>query len=117
MFIPKAVFDLFGVAKTSIDLTREELAAVRAERDLIKLQLAISQNQFDWLRLRVNTLEVERAQLLEKAYGIKTLVPEIARQMPNIQRTLETMSTALFEDVGDEEARKLGYPSYDLPNN
>lgn len=113
MFIPKAVFDLFGIAKQSIDTTREELAAVRAERDALKLQLATANNHFDWLRLKVNALEVERAQLLDKAYGVKALVPEITRQEPvSLEKVLSQFNSAIFDDVGDEKAKELGYPTY-----
>ena len=119
MFVPERVIEWFTdvrndadsnaeVAKTAIADLREELSAVRAERDSLKLQNSISQNHFDWLRVRTNQLEVERAQLLEKAYGIKTPVPEIVRTSvaPIV------FNSALFEDVGEKTARELGLPVY-----
>ena len=108
MWFNNKVFDLFEVAKSSVEGLREDLAVVRAERDLLKQQLATSQNHFDWLRGRINVLEVERAQLIEKAYGIKIPVPEIVRT-PLFP---PDMNTALFEDMGDDEAKKLGFPIY-----
>ena len=119
MFVPERVIEWFTdlrndadsnaeVAKFAIADLREELSAVRAERDSLKLQNSISQNHFDWLRVRTNQLEVERAQLLEKAYGIKTPVPEIVRTSvaPIV------FNSALFEDVGEKTARELGLPVY-----
>jgi hypothetical protein len=108
MFIPRAVFDLFRISKESVEGLREDLAAVRAERDLLKLQLATSQNHFDWLRTRINILEAERAQLIEKAYGIKIPVPEIVRTPINSPE----LNSAVFEDIGDEAAKILGLPVY-----
>jgi hypothetical protein len=109
MWLPNIAFELFQVSKESVDKLREDLATVRAERDLLKIQLASSQNHFDWLRIRVNALEVERAQLIEKAYGIKIPVPEVIRQP--VMNPLD-MGNALFEDVGDKIAKELGMPLY-----
>jgi predicted nuclease with TOPRIM domain len=112
MFIPKAVFDLFQISKAAVDSQREELVVLRTERDALQHQVEFLQNSFDWLKMRVNALEVERAQLIEKAYGMKLPVPEIARSN-DFRKTLEQMSTALFTDMGDDEARKQGLPTFD----
>jgi predicted nuclease with TOPRIM domain len=109
MWVPSAVVEWFHISKQTVDAQREELSAIRAERDSLKLQLASSQNHFDWLRIRVNTLEVERAQLIEKAYGLKIPVPEIVRQPVFPANPIESFS---FDDMGDEEAKKLGLPIY-----
>lgn len=111
MWIPQAVMDMFHISKQTVDNQREDLAAVRMERDGLRAQLATSQANFDWLRVRVNTLEVERAQLLEKAYGIRIPVPEIAR---TVAKPLE-LGTDIFEDVGERVAKDLGLPSYASP--
>lgn len=108
MWVPSAVVDWFHISKQAVDSLREELAGVRAERDSLKLQLASSQNHFDWLRVRVNALEVERAQLIEKAYGIKIPVPEIVRPAKS---PLE-LNTDIFNDMGDDAAKTLGLPTY-----
>lgn len=110
MWVPSKVVDWFRISKESVDALREELAAVRAERDLLKIQLTSSQNHFDWLRQRVNSLEVERAALFEKVSGVKTVVPEIVRQTSPTQDMINSFT---FEDVGEEMAKKLGLPSYD----
>ena len=108
MWIPSKVFDLFRISKESVEDLREDLAAVRAERDLLRVQLATSQNHFDWLRTRINVLEAERAQLIEKAYGIKVPVPEIVRTPTSPME----LNSDIFTDMGDENAKALGLPFY-----
>ena|SRR5437867_1134482 len=110
MWVPSKVVDWFYISKQTVETLREDLAATRAERDSLKLQLASSQNHFDWLRIRVNALEVERAQLFEKAYGLKVPVPEIVRQTSPTQDALTQFS---FDDMGDKMAKSLGLPTYD----
>lgn len=108
MWLSSKIFSILEVSKDSVDALREELAVVRAERDILKVQLVSAENRFDWLRLRVNTLEVERAQLLEKAYGIKTIIPELIRAPVHPTE----FNSALFEDVGEDTAKQLGLPTY-----
>lgn len=114
MWLPRHVYDLFQVSKESADALRTELATVRAERDALKLSEATAKTNFNWLTLRVNALEVERAQLIKKAYNIDVAVPEIVRtsnQRANASNILELTST-LFEDVGDPMAKELGLPTF-----
>lgn len=108
MWIPNKVFSLFEISKDVVADLKEEVSALRAERDALKLQLATTQIQFDWLRVKVNGMEIERAQLLEKAYNIKVPVPEIVRTTGKTP----SFNSALFEDVGDEVAKELGLPVY-----
>src|SRR3990167_130028 len=95
MWLPTKAFDLFKISKDSVDSIREELSAIRAERDLLKSQLTVSQTQFEWLRLRVNQLEIERAQLLAQVTGVKTAIPEIVRTPSNMDNLINQFS---FED-------------------
>jgi hypothetical protein len=83
--------------------------SLKNENGLLKTQLATNQANFNWLTLRVNQLEVERAQLIEKAYGIKTVVPEIARR-PEFPQHFQS---DIFEDVGEKLAKELGYPTFE----
>ena len=109
MWLSNQLVNLFQISKESVESLREDLAATRAERDSLKLQLSVSQNHFDWLRMRVNALEIERAQLIEKAYGIRTAIPEIIRtraQDPDL-------NPDIFTDVGEDMAKKLGFPKYE----
>lgn len=73
---------LTSLLELNVDQTRElrtENAVLKAENEILKRQLAVSQANFDWVRVRVNQLEFERAGLLERAYAIKLPAPEILR--------------------------------------
>jgi predicted nuclease with TOPRIM domain len=59
---------------------REELAAVRAERDALRHTSDIAQNNFEWARNRLNSLELEKAALLAKAFKVHIPVPELVRK-------------------------------------
>jgi len=111
MWIPKSIVDwITSVKLDEAPKLREENSALRAERDVLKFQLQVSQNQFDWLRMQVNTLQLERMALLEKAYGIKVPAPEIIR-VPVLGEDTRQEEFS-FEDVGEEIAKQLGYPVY-----
>lgn len=112
MWMPSLVIKWFDGIIRDADANRAELSALRAERDLLKHQLAVSQNQFDWLRMQVNTLQIERTALLEKAYNIKVPAPEIVRQ-PVIGEE-NKLDEFTFDDMGEQLAKKFGLPSYDL---
>lgn len=109
MWISNKIFELFEMNKETIADLREELSAIKSERDSIKTELYTTKANFDWLRIRTNALEIERAQLLEKAYGIKVLVPELVRAPIN---PLD-INQSMFEDMGEDKARTLGLPTFD----
>ena len=112
MWIPNRAFELFHISKDTVNTLREDLAAIRVERDGLKSQLATTQANLEWMRVRVNALEFERAQLLEKAYGVKVPVPEVVRS----QATPLPFSSAIFEDMGEHTAKELGFPTYQDKN-
>jgi hypothetical protein len=72
----------------------------------------------DWLRVRVNQLERERAQLLQRALSIPIEAPELLREEP--ARPLPSPGDLLrangvpalgnldFDDIGDDLAQSLG---------
>lgn len=64
---------------------RQDLAAVRAERDALKIQASIAQNNFEWARARLNTLELEKSALMAKAFDVRIPVPEIVRTNRDLQ--------------------------------
>lgn len=121
MWVPAKVIDWFSsmrqvaevnaaVSVEAINHYREEVAALRGERDILKSQVTVMTIQSDWLRMQVNQLQLERAALLEKAYDIRVPAPQIARtptigQAPNVNEFS-------FEDMGDDLAKKLGLPVY-----
>lgn len=104
MFISNRIFDLFEINKESLSTLREELLTLRIERDLLKSELASTKANFNWLTVRCNALEAERAQLMEKAYNIRIPVPEIVRTPIDPFE----MNADLFNDMGDERAATLG---------
>lgn len=108
MFVSKSALELFEIAKVTVEEQRAELAKLAAENTMLRSQLATTQANFEWIRTRINTLEVERAQLIEKAYGIKTPVPEISRSKSPVMQ----FDAALFDDIGDKAAKELGLPTY-----
>jgi len=109
MWVPSAVIEWFGIAKDTVDSLREDLAATRAERDALKFQLISVQTNFEWLRVKVNALELERAQLIKRAYNIDVPVPEIARTQNAVRPEI---TPDIFNDIGDDAAKQLGLPIY-----
>ena len=110
MWVPAQVADWFKISKESVDALREELASVRTERDALKSELLTTKANFEWLRVRVNTLELERTQLMKVAYHVDIPAPEIVRQThpSNLPDSLASM----WDDVGEDIAKQLGMPTY-----
>jgi hypothetical protein len=109
MWVPAKLAELFSISRDTLESLRKEVEVLKTERDALKLANAVSQNHFDWLRVRVNQLENERAQLIKKAYNIDIPVPEVVRQPA--ANVLE-LNSNLFEDLGEENAKTLGLPQY-----
>jgi predicted nuclease with TOPRIM domain len=111
VWIPQLVIEYLKISKEAVDDVRQELAVVRAERDALKVQVATTQSNFDWLRAKVNQLEFENKALIQKAYDIQLPVPELVRRNPSTD-FLSNIDHG-FNDIGEELARQLGLPSYD----
>jgi hypothetical protein len=109
MWLPSSVLDLFRISIDQVTDLRTDLAVLRAERDTLKAQLVKQEILSDWFRLQVNSLQLERAALLEKAYDIRVPVPSIQRATPPPEFNLDSFS---FDDLGNEMAKKLGLPQY-----
>ena len=110
MWVPSGLLELFSIGKETVTGLREELAAVRAERDALKLQLVTNQNNADWIRMQINTLQVERSSLLEKLYGLKLPAPELIRSPIATDSGGEHPFS--FDDIGEDLAKQLGLPNY-----
>jgi hypothetical protein len=103
-------------------------SAAGREAELRK-QLAVMQQNFDWLANHVNRLEAERSTLLQRVLDVGFVSPQIARQEPPpaervgmgapINATdrpegedpgmaLAAMMGGSFEDMGDEAAARFG---------
>lgn len=96
------------IAKQALSDLREELASLRSERDMLKAELTAARINSDWLRLQFNQIQAENKALLERAYGIRVPVPELV--VAKNEKTFDLH--ALFNDVGDDEASRLGMPVY-----
>lgn len=111
MFINTRFLDLFKVAQSTVDSMREELSMLRVERDLLKTELITARISSDWMRAQINTLQMERATLMEKAYGVRVPVPQLVRTSVH-NDNLPKIEDTSFEDMGDELAKQFGYPLY-----
>lgn len=79
MWLSEKLTSLLDLNVSETRRLREDLAATRAERDALKLASSIAQNNFEWCRARVNSLELEKAALMAKAFDVRFPVPEIVR--------------------------------------
>jgi len=90
---------------------RERTAALGADVTAYLGQKAKDDMTIDWMRHRINALEKQNAVLLQKAAGVVLPVPEIVPTRPGTLSKMElpdfgTMPS--FEDVGDDEAARMG---------
>lgn len=111
MWMSKTLVGILEVAKDSVDETKAQLAVVKAERDILKDQLRAAQINSDFFRMQINSLQMERTELLRKAHGIIVPTPQIQTRM-QIDPALDPNNFS-FEDLGDEVAGKLGLPVYE----
>lgn len=93
MWLSSKLNDLLDLNVQEVKRLREELAGTKAERDLLRTQLTIAQTNFNWARLRLNSLEYEKSALLQKSFGINLPAPEIVRT----ERDLSTGSFQLAD--------------------
>lgn len=108
MWVPKTTFELFHISKDTVNSLREEVAALKVERDSLKEQVQKAQILGDWLRIQINTLQIERTALMEKAYNIRVPSPELVRAAPVVPEN--DLGEFSFQDIGDALAKKWGYP-------
>lgn len=79
MWVPEKLVSLFEITKETVDDFKLENLKLRSENELLKTQLASNRIMTDWLRTRVNSLELEKAALMAKAFNINLPAPEIVR--------------------------------------
>lgn len=112
MWVDRRLFDLV-LEDNRAQQHRLTVADVRTsnaelERRLLQEQKAKDDITIDWLRNRVNALEKERTILWQRASGIALPTPEIEISKPKTVAGLDLNSMPSFEDVGDDEAGRLG---------
>lgn len=106
MWVSAKFYDLLQLSKDTATSQREDLALLRAERDLLRDQLAKADIFNDWLRVQINSLQFERTGLIEKAYGIRVPTPEITKAPSTRDET--ALSQFGFDHIDDDMAKKLG---------
>lgn len=117
------------IDKASFVKLIEQVATANAEAKVLSEQCRAHQTSIDWMRVRVNQLEMERAELFKRVTAIRIPVPEIQTVETNpamssrsgnalmppmtredlenqMKRNLNEMPS--FEDPGNERAAKLG---------
>lgn len=94
MWITRELFERLLVRETE----------AKAAAQILSEQNNILRTHMDWMRVRVNQLEAERAAFLFDKAGIKIPVPEIQYDA----HTRDYNELPSFEDIGDQEARRLG---------
>ena len=77
--------------------------------EALERQVATQKTHIEWMAHRLTQLEHERAQLIYRYMDVKISVPTIELDTPATPETSSSMSDLpSFNDVGDEEAKKLG---------
>ena len=113
MWLSKDLVGFFQISHEVVQDLKVDLTVERAANTALRQELATLKTNFDWLRVKVNQLELERAQLIEKAYNIKLPAPTLQRHV-----AADVPDAFSFEDVGDDLAKKLGLPIFDnVPND
>lgn len=110
MWFSTKLFDLFKISKDAVDDLRKENAVLKSDNLNLTRNFADVKANFEWIRVRVNALELERASLLEKVYGLKVPSPEILRTTPS--HPIPDFNTDIFNDMGDDAAKMVGLPTW-----
>jgi len=110
MWLSDEFVDWFKISQDTVTALREENSKLKAENDLLRVDLLTTRANFKWLTTRVNTLEYQNTALLEKAYDIKVPAPAIVEQ-PKVDPTFNPKDFS-FDDIGDDMAKRLGLPVY-----
>ena len=113
MWVNKALFEAIieenKHQRSLINVEREFRAKAESQTDSLRVQNTKDTVMIDWLRNRVNALEKERAILLNKTSGVHVPIPEIVPTRPgSIGGTPDYDHIPSYEDVGDNEAQRLG---------
>ena len=106
MWIPQTVVAWLDVSLDTVNSLKQEVAALKAERDKLTSDLQATKINNDWFRLKINDLEAQNKGLLEKAYGIRLPVPQIVKSEP--ANNPYKLPEALFEHIDDDTAQALG---------
>ena len=113
MWLSPKIFSILEVSKDSVDNLRVDLATSRAECALLKQQLSVAETNGNWMRVKINQLEMERAGLINKAFGIQLpAIPELVRTT-TLPKQADPNLFGGFDDIGDDVAKALGFPIFE----
>jgi hypothetical protein len=108
MWISSKILGWLEVSRTAYDDLKVENSTLKTELVLTKADLTATRINSDWLRLKVNDLELTNKALLEKAYDIRLPVPTIVRETSYNDPNPYKLPQALFEHIDEETAKALG---------
>jgi len=112
MWVSKREFDKLVKSEESkwgLFLTeRERTTALGVDVEHLKNQKAKDDMTIDWMRHQVNALSKQNSILMAKVAGVHFPVPEIVPTRPGTLTMPDYSSMPSFEDVGDDEAVRLG---------
>lgn len=85
-----------------------EGAALGAKAQALEVRFAALDTTLDWMRVRLEQVERERARLIKKYTDVDIDIPTIQRvpEQPVTEAVLNEATA--FDDVGDELAKRLG---------
>lgn len=95
------------ISRKIYDDLRDSLVTAEAEERAQTGAMRTLQANFDFMTLRLNQLERERAIMIERMFGVKVPVPEIERA-PNPFDAHKFNETFSFNGLDDTQAAELG---------
>jgi hypothetical protein len=101
----------YRALRADLDETRDSLVEQRTRATVLTEQAITHRTQTAFLIARINQLEKERAIMLRQITKLDIPVPElaaIAATPVNQTDILAAMGSSMFEDMGDDEARRQG---------
>jgi regulator of replication initiation timing len=115
MWISKASQQRLDEAHAAAGEVRRMVGEVAGECKRLEIENTRLRADLDWFKLRLNSVEKERAQLIAAAIGVKISVPEFVPQMDNPAEALNhipdltTIGNDAVEDydmaaIGQEQA-------------
>lgn len=101
------------IRRRDYDYLQGELTAARTKAAVLSEQSAQARTQIAFMMARCNHLEQERAVYLRQLTKLDIPTPELAAvQAPPAavreQDILAAMGSSMFEDMGEDEARRQG---------
>lgn len=97
------------VKRAEYDKLMERALIAQGEKEALQRQVDSQKTTTDWIIHRMTQLEHERAALIYRYMDIKITVPELVPDSPRTETSSQIgVDLPSFQDVGDEEAKKLG---------